>query len=111
MVLYFFQKYWTVLGDFVIDFVQKAFEANEFDPALNKSIITLIPKQKKPEKMSQFQPISLCNVLVKIVIKAYRMKPLVAKLVGEEQGGFIPSRQVANNILIAQEVMHSMRCK
>lgn len=80
---------------------------------MNKAAITLIHKLKRLKKKSQFQPISLCTVLVKIVTKvlANRMKPLMANFVGEEQEGFIPSRQAPNNILIAQEVMHPMGTK
>lgn len=52
----FFQKYWDVVGKSIVEFVQQAFQDGEFDLELNKSVITLIPKQSHPESMAQFRP-------------------------------------------------------
>lgn len=37
------------------------------------------------------------------------MKLVIAKLVGETQSSFIPRRQVADNVFIAQEFFHTMQ--
>lgn len=44
---------------------------------INRTVVCLIPKVKKPQQMTELRPISLCNVLVRIVSKvlAKRIKP------------------------------------
>ncbi|KAA3488895.1 reverse transcriptase like protein [Gossypium australe] len=61
----------------------------------------------------QFQPISLCSALYKLIMKviANKFKVVFPKLISQEQAGFIAGRNISDNIIIAQEVIHSMRCK
>lgn len=76
-------------------------------------MLVLIPKVLKPEKIMQFRPISLCNVLFKTITKAMvmRLKTLMSKLIGPAQASFIPGRLSTDNIVIVQEAVHSMRRK
>lgn len=56
-------------------------------------------------------PIALCNVLMKVVRKVIvnRLKHFMTKLIGDTQSSFIPRRQLADNIVLAQEMVHSMK--
>ena len=59
----FFQHYWKLIGDDVIDYVLAFLNSASLPEHLNHTFITLIPKKKNPEHASDFRPISLCNVL------------------------------------------------
>lgn len=78
---------------------------------LNEALIYLIPKGDAPYSLNQFRPISLWNVLLKVVskIQANRLKLLMSKLTNHFQSSFILGRSTTNNIVLAQEVLHSLR--
>ena len=51
--------------------------------SINYTFITLIPKVKNPERVFEFRPISLCNVIYKIISKvlANRFKPILNDII------------------------------
>ena len=79
----------------------------------NGTFISLVPKVDRPDNFSQFQLINLCNIVYKVVTKLVvtKVKEVMGKLVSPSRSSFILGRQTTDNILIAQEVVHSMRLK
>ncbi|KAG8386707.1 hypothetical protein BUALT_Bualt03G0177000 [Buddleja alternifolia] len=63
-----------------------------------------------PDEISKFWPIALCNVLFKIVTNTVvlRLKPFINNIVSPNQSSFIPGRSTHDNILILQELAHSL---
>lgn len=80
---------------------------------MNDALVVLIAKVSKPERITQFRPISLCNVLFKTITKAMvlRLKRIMPMLIGPAQSSFIPGRLSTDNIVIVQEAVHSMKRK
>ncbi|KAA3472337.1 Retrovirus-related Pol polyprotein LINE-1 [Gossypium australe] len=108
----FFQSQWDTLGNNVCQWVKSVFEGSPIEPELNNTLIVLIPQKGSPEDFSQFRPIILCFVLYKLVMKVItnRFKVIFPRLISQEQAGFIAGRNIFDNIILAQEVIHSMRC-
>lgn len=77
---------------------------------LNESVICLLPKGITPSSLYQFRPISLCNVSVKCVSKilANRLKLIISKLMTKNQSSFIPERLTSDNIIVAEEIIHTL---
>lgn len=91
--------------------MQGIFLCGKLISGINEALICLIPKRDQPETLKQFQPISLCNVLCKVVSKvlANRLKPLMSMLARKFQVSFIPALSTVDNIVIAQELLHSLK--
>ena len=65
----FFQKFWHIVGDDVIAAVLGFLNSGTMLPEINYTHIVLIPKIKVLERMFDYKPISLCNVIYKIISK------------------------------------------
>lgn len=72
----FYQNFWGIVGDEVIDFCLQALQGTTQPGMINKTLRVLILKVKKAICANQFRPISLCNDIFKIITKtlANRMK-------------------------------------
>ena len=79
----FYQKFWHIVGDTVVAAALDFLNSGHMLPTLNHTHIVLIPKIKNPVKMSDFRPISLCNVIYKIIAKvlANRLKQVLPQII------------------------------
>ncbi|KAF7824315.1 reverse transcriptase [Senna tora] len=109
----FFQKYWDFLNIDIMPCIQHIFSSKTMPPNWNDTIICLIPKIQNPTKVKNFCPISLCNTLYKLVSKVLvnRIKPFLPNLISENQAAFIKGRKANDNIILANEIIHSYNRK
>ena len=72
----FYQKYWDIVGPNVVNYVLDALNSGVLPCGINETYICLIPKINSPLKIIDFWPISLCNMVYKIISKvlANRLK-------------------------------------
>ncbi|KAL0004665.1 hypothetical protein SO802_012226 [Lithocarpus litseifolius] len=109
----FFQKFWSVIGDDVVHAVLFCLNSGRLLPGMNHTFISLIPKAKNPESVSEFRPIALCNILYKLVSKvlANRLKKFLPHIISESQSAFQSDKAISDNILVAFETLHHMKRK
>ena len=81
--------------------------------ALNSTFLTLIPKCEKPVSFADFWPISLCNLVYKVISKivALRLKPILNRSLSVQHFGFLKDRQITEHVGITQELLHSIKTK
>ena len=103
----FFQKYWDVIGNDISSMILNVLNSNMSLAEINKTNITLIPKTKCPSRMSEFRPISLCNIIYKLVSKvlANRLKKILPHIIFENQSAILSKRLISDNVLVAFELM------
>ncbi|KAF3973512.1 hypothetical protein CMV_003065 [Castanea mollissima] len=109
----FFQHFWSVLGHFVIEEIQAVFHSKRIPNYLNRTLVVLIPKREGLETPSHFRPISLCSTVYKVISKVIfnRIQPHMHHLISLLQAAFILGRKGLDNMIIAQEILHSMEKK
>lgn len=109
----FSKKCWLILGDVLISEVLNAINNKAIPEGWNNMVIVLIPKVESPGRITQYMPISLCNVLYKVISKmiAFRLKLCLDEIIVPVQSAFVPSRFIMDNILLAYECIHKIKIK
>jgi hypothetical protein len=109
----FFQDNWPIVGEEVCQAIFTSLNSGILNTDLNFTYIALIPKKQDASIVSDFRPISLCNVLYKIISKvlANKLKEILPKIISATQSAFIPGRLITDNILAAYETLHTMHSR
>ena len=109
----FFQKYWNIVGANVTNMVLNVLNSGMPLHDINKTNIALVPKTKNPQRMTDFRPISLCNVVYKLILNtlANRLKAIIPHIISENQSAFTADRLITDSVLVVYEVMHFLKHK
>nr|BAE79385.1 unnamed protein product [Ipomoea batatas] len=106
----FYQQFWGEVGPAMTDMVNHAFENGSTYISQLQAFMTLIPKKDTPETAADFRPITLLNVSFKVISKVLvnRLRPIMSNIIGPHQNSFLPGRSTMDNVILTQEVVHSM---
>ena len=113
MSLFFFQKYWHIMGNDVTAAVLSVLNSGHMLHKMNYTHIVLIPQYNDLKNVFDYRPISLGNVVFRIVSKllANWLKLILPNVISDSQSVFVPNRLIIDNIIVAFEVLHRMRNK
>ena len=110
---FFFQEFWNMVKFDVINTVQAFFHSSSLFKPLNYTFINLIPKIAYPNEVTHFRPISLCNVVYKVMseLLVNRLKPIMDSLITPYQNASIQGKNISDDILLAHEILNVLRKK
>lgn len=100
--------YWSF---FFYQFIKDIFKCDCIPRKINKTLLVFIPKNNNSTTLKMYRPISMCIVAYKTITKiiANRLKSFLPQLIYPQQTSFVPSRHIIENIVVAQEVIHSIK--
>eukprot|EP00253_Pinus_taeda_P032540 PITA_32540 len=107
----FFHHFWELIKWEVWQVVEESRSLRWMYPGLNATFIALIPKSEDSNSPDKFRPISLCNIIYKIVSKvvALRLKPLLPGIIFPKQSGYVEGSQITDGIILSHEIIHSLK--
>ncbi|KAL5770698.1 hypothetical protein ACOSP7_014852 [Xanthoceras sorbifolium] len=106
----FYQKFWGVVGDNIVQALLAVLNNGADLGVMSNAVVALIPKVKSPIRISDFRPISLCNVTYKLVAKvlANRLKLVLNDVIAPNQSAFVPDRLITDNVVVGFECLHHL---
>ncbi|KAL0289913.1 UNVERIFIED_CONTAM: LINE-1 reverse transcriptase [Sesamum radiatum] len=92
----FYQACWEYIARDVYDAVRDFFSGTPMPRSYTATTIVLIPKVESPQTWNDFRPISLCNVINKILSKLLyrRISQALPELISPSQSGFVLGRDL-----------------
>jgi hypothetical protein len=104
----FLKSCWHLVKSDFYDLCKDFFDNSLNLEGLNSSYISLIPQVNNPVRVNDFRPISLLNIVIKMISKlhANRLQPLIQRLIHKNQYGFIMSRSIQDCVVCTYEYIH-----
>jgi hypothetical protein len=102
-----------VFGEEITSGLMESLNSGTIPDGWNDTMVFLIHKTDDPELFTQFCPISLCNVIYKVISKvlSLRLKGIIHEVISPMQSAFVPGRLITNNVLVAYESIHAIKNK
>ena len=100
---FFFQKFWHIVGHDVTIAVLSVLHSRRYLHKMNYTHIVLIPKKKNPQYITEYRPISLGNVVSRIISKVLvnQVKSILPTFIFDSQSAFMPSRLITHDTTMA----------
>ena len=82
--------------------LKEIFSKKKISEYLNKTLIALFPKIQGPKTLGNYCPISLCNIVYKVIMKIIvaRIRLFLYKLIFPLQTAFVPDIKGIDNVII-----------
>ena len=103
-----YRAFWHTLGNLMVDSLNYSYDYGELSNSQKEAIITLIEKKDKDKRdLSNWRPISLSNVDVKIGSKAIakRLENVLPNIINYNQCAYVKGRTIFDAVRTIEDVM------
>lgn len=109
----FYKHFWGIIGKDVTSSVQSFVKDSELSRAVNHTFLTFEPKWIAFNRVDQYRPIALCNVIYKTIKKiiSTRLKLFLDSLIHPLLSGFISYRAILDNVITNHEIMNYFKSR
>eukprot|EP00253_Pinus_taeda_P029607 PITA_29607 len=106
----FFSHLFDLFKTDLLRMVEASRMSGSIHTATSSTFIALIPKKERFDSFHDFRPISLCNIMFKIIsrIIAERMKHILNSFISRDQHAFLKGRIILDAVAMTQESLFSM---
>ena len=105
----FFKDFWKFLGPILVKVFNEAHTLGKLPDFMSRGVIQLLPKGNKDRTLlTNWRPITLIECAYKIFSGAIaaRLNSVINKLVDGVQKGFVPGRNIAENVRVLYDTLH-----
>ena len=69
---------------------------------ISETKLIMLPKVPYPQSVTDFRPISCCNIIYKAITKliGQRVEDVLPSVINQSQGAFVKGRELLYNVLI-----------
>ncbi|KAK3230569.1 hypothetical protein Dsin_002450 [Dipteronia sinensis] len=106
----FYHKFWDKVGSSISEAFLKCLNDGDSLTSVNDTLICLIPKTQVVVWITEYRPISLCNVMYTIVMKAManQLCVVLGEVISETHSALFPGRIISDNAIIGFERIHAL---
>ncbi|GJP46547.1 hypothetical protein CLOM_g5819 [Closterium sp. NIES-68] len=102
-----FESHWDLLVGNVMDFIRSFEITTELSQPTKTAVTVPLYKKGQTQCLPNYRPISLLNTVYKVIAKvlANRTRPVIHKVISDEQYGFISERRLADAVATVADVI------
>ncbi|CAI5967659.1 unnamed protein product [Closterium sp. NIES-65] len=106
-----FERNWDILGGEFLRMAQNFSDTASIPASIKEAVTILLHKKGDKDKLDNYRPITLLNFTYKVLARvvANRMRPLLHRVISEEQYGFIPGRRISDAIGVVADVIEAAK--
>lgn len=109
-IVEFFIHFFDPMGHNILEILEDVRTRGKIIGAINSTFLALILRSSSPKKFQVYKPISLCNILYKLICKviARCINKVLSLHIYREQFGFLNDHQIHDAIESTQESINSI---